>query len=103
MVFLVDIIAVAIEYLYSTSQMDISPALSNYVNGLYRDNLYSVPLRGMQRAQAQALEASTQIAHGEISAREMVNLRTSLYSFEANALVLRSIDRMQGTLLNTLA
>lgn len=83
--------------------MELSPALASYVTHTYRNSYYDAPLAGMQRAQATALKASTRLAQGELTPRNLVELQGAQYAFKANAIVLKTISNMQGTLLNALA
>jgi len=83
--------------------MDISPVTASQVNTAYNSHPYAIPQAGMQQAQVSAQVAGKRIAEGEITPKSVVELNTSIYSFKANAMVMKSMDEMQGTLLNVLA
>ncbi len=61
------------------------------------------PLKGMRQANAKANNAAKQISEGDLDPRPFVELMGAQYSFEANAKVLKVMDEMVGTLLDTIA
>lgn len=83
--------------------MNISPTIRNNVIAAYSSHYMTTPEVGMQQASLQAKEASHRLASGELTSDNVVSLNASLYSFKANAITLKSMDEMQGTLLNVLA
>ena len=60
-------------------------------------------LGGLNRARSLAETAGTNFAKGDVSPENAVNLLVADNTFKANAVAIRTVDNMQGSLLNTLA
>jgi len=65
--------------------------------------MFGSSLDGMRRSQRNLEEAAHGIARGELSPERMVSLIEAEGSFKANAAVMRTADRMVGTILDTVA
>jgi hypothetical protein len=66
-------------------------------------NLLSAPVEGIRRGVEQANAASQNLANGEISPENMVNLMEGGAVVKANAISLRTGGEIVGTLLDTFA
>jgi hypothetical protein len=65
--------------------------------------LFGAPLDGLRRSQRKLEENAQAIARGDLSPDNIVGLIEAEKSFKANAVVVRTADRMVGTILDTLA
>ena len=78
--------------------------ISSYAGGTQTfQQRTDTPLKGMKQAYAKANNAAEKIAGGDLDPRPFVELMGAQYSFEANAKVLKVMDEMVGTLLDTVA
>ena len=73
------------------------------VGSLGNANLFSAPLDGFQRSKALAGQAGLNIAKGQVTPENMVNLIQAEVLAKANAATVRTGDQMVGSLLNAVA
>lgn len=66
-------------------------------------NLYTAPLSGVERGVQKMDEASGKIAAGDLSPATVGSDIEAARFVQANAVSLRTADRMVGTLINTVA
>ena len=64
---------------------------------------HSIPRHGMMRAQRQVVSAAQKVSIDSPRARPMVDMMQGQHLYNANAKVLKTMDQMAGTLLNTRA
>lgn len=75
----------------------ITPSTGSYVPN------FEIPLKGMARANRDAVDAAVRVADGEVAPEPFVKMMGAQYNFQANAKVLNTMDEMLGTLLDTVA